>query len=354
MAVIQSPVRVCPERGLSHVPDLNISYGIACETVQELEYDASRIGNSAFIGRLNARIKRDRQTGIRYAILDGEKPSEVSEEEVIAFPMSFGMTLQSTAVMADCIRRAANNAGLRDQYGLKLPLVMFSSPVGDASVNLPASALEQVSKGNLASMAAANLELLQRLSSKKLGSLAIAGYSLGGAMAAATGLIAPEYGLEVTSMTIGGPGNAVLRTGRNLFSCFAQEARYTGAYRDNRPQVFRESAPDYGSCRAWQKIFEQRRLNMALLSGLAAGRFSDDLEGAIQNNGMPPTSIIVGTADLITSPPGVSIDQRFERLSGPQTIVRELDGERHGWGHNPYLIGTFAADTFLADAAHRR
>ncbi|HWZ65658.1 MAG TPA: hypothetical protein VNX65_02550 [Patescibacteria group bacterium] len=348
MAILQPPVSYA-DFG-SH-PDLSGPYGVACETAERIEYIARRTGYQNFIGKLNNSVGIDKKTGIRYAALAGEAPSEVSREEALVMVTPFSRTLEDTMVTAAYMQMLANEVGMTDQHGLNLPFYLFGSPMGEAGVNLSPTDRRQVAKGDMSPIARNNLELLRRLL-PNVGRVALLGFSYGGAMVAATGCFAPNIDLIVSSMTIGAPGNAVQQPSSTLLRSFIKEREHTGPYKEDRQAVFQAAEPVRSGSETLRGVLGQSRTNFVILRSLAAGRLNADIIGAHEKVSGLITGVNYGTEDLITY--GFNSSELVDQLPGSNLEVLPFEGERHGYGHSPHRLGTFVTRNLFIDATQRR
>ncbi|HSE29783.1 MAG TPA: hypothetical protein VLA77_04330 [Candidatus Saccharimonadales bacterium] len=306
--------------------------------VNQMEAEARAAGKEPngkyrYIERLSRGIDRNPRTGVKYALFTDPDRQEVnSDTEAILVPGPFATDLKTMVLIGEMTRRIAKFADCRDRFGRVLPVIMFSAPVADAGVRLNSSQVRQVKMGNFRPIAEKYLETTEEFI-PGLEKVHIMGVSFGGGMVPVLANLAVESGKQVGGLIMGVPGN--MKQGRgiiDLTQCFASEGAAMSPYLNNHRQgVFRKTeVAGVGA------MIRQASNNLALLQGLAAGSFFEDL--SVFNKRCPnvPSYMFFTDGDTVARTE-YATDKlgAFTNLNAATLPTRE----RHGVVYNQHILG---------------
>lgn len=301
------------------------------------------------------------ENGVQYAVFaDHELKNEpkVGEEALFVFnafaqPLSYDRPLGvSNLLRGKFLQETLKNAGIKNQKGDTLPIVMFASPHLGHNLKFSRGERQTIASGELTPLTDRYLGVFP-----DVGKLSILGHSQGANAAVeldniskntdlvAVGLADPvnenrKLGDLVKRQLSSNPGGDYKKSGyQSLLKIHQLDDLSTKEARDNRK---------------WQRIKRDAKgvldkaasPNIAIMVGLTKPKFISKLEQALTSN--PNAKFVIGRGEksLITS---ADLGKEIARIKAqnPQAKLEEIviAEAGHGWAENVRLLGQFVLES---------
>jgi hypothetical protein len=341
-------VRRNPESGEYLPYDLS-ELAIKAESIaSQMDREAAAVGYSRFAAWMMLESGFDKQTGLDWAKLTGADP-EVSDTEAIVLWGALGIPTTEMLPIAEYTRRLAKAAGLKDEFGRDLPVILIGTPGAKFQERLSRSQKADLRDGDMGVIGREGIELVSRLMPQPCGShqpikLHNIGCSLGTAGAASGSEYTPQYGLKVRSLILGSTPHVVNRRSRlELFRSFVIESQ-DSQYPPGTPRVF-----TFGSAspaKYWKEVLAAGNLYLGVLAGVASNSIETSVVVAHRRNSVDSDGMKVkfggGMKDRIgLHKPTLGIVARLSGLFRPDVDAMFAEEERHTWPRDLHLLGAF-------------
>lgn len=278
--------------------------------------------------------------GVRFAVLNGgSDSSEYSTTDALVMfnPFANGAT-PNMLVRGEFVRRAAEKKDVRDEAGKLKPVVMVASPgIRGSNFKLTRDEMKQVRSGDLGPAAR---ELLQAVTEKDFGSVALLGYSQGGDIVLAGVNEAYGANLDVTAAAAGDPAGVEERGVGKLGADFMKAP-------DIKPSIKRTGLEAQqvalGNGVAGMAEFAASAalhpLNRALIRGMGKNTFESQVQSALENGTVDRIVAAYGENTAIAKPSEIepALD-RLHDIDDGRLISIKVNGANHTWGDQLTLL----------------
>lgn len=296
------------------------------------------------------------EAGMTFAVLTGENPDDYSASEaIVSFnPYANGAT-DNMLIRHEFIRLCAENAGVRDEDGKLLPVIMIASPSVSSELVLDESQLRTIRKEGRFSVAAE--ELMRPVRERNFGRVALAGFSQGADMATSAAESAYSAQLDATSLTIGDPAGV---TRRGILELGIDFMRSAPTLKDNvmaggveavkiAQGLHAEIKPEQNDMLIFARS-ALNKVNRSLWRGLTRDGFHETIGNVIASNNLDQIVVAWGGNSSIT--PAEVMRREFAKYendsSGQNLTTIEVKGAQHGWGDNLPLLAKLYLKPFKA------
>jgi hypothetical protein len=308
--------------------------------------EAFRVMNSKnpqeLIDSLTPRV-RSTETGVVYAVLDGDNPEEYSKTDGLVLLSPFANTLMPhNLVGAELIREVAKAANVRDEEGKLKPVIIVSSPGVNGSVlNLSPGDIEMIRSGELGPV---SRELLTAVSAVGVGRISLFGFSQAAdlTLAGARKEFSPDFDIDgvaagdVSGNTKRGKTElgGIARIGLDFTKSGSLNDAIEFSGLDAQRVAFGLGAGVKGMITNFlPSVFTSP--NGVIMSGLAKDSFEARMQEII-TEGMIERLVVAygGEQDAISPPKNIepAMARLYERYGRSAFISIRAEGMRHNWG----------------------
>jgi hypothetical protein len=309
------------------------------EAIEKALQEMNQKNPGELIDNLQRQVESS-QGGVAYAILKGEKPEEYSSTEALVMFNPFANAATPNMLMrTEFLREVAKFSDVRDSDGKLKPVVMLASPgINGSKVKLSRQEKKEVKKGDLGPVAR---ELLQAVSEKEIGQVALLGFSQGADVALAGARTAYSANLDTSAVSVGDPAGVKARSMPRLMKDFNAAAPDLEAAADRTGLIPLKPA------RLGQGEYRRFAMSAAqpinwLVIGRALGAHS--FEGRVQElfDEGRVDKLVVGYGEKSTIAPPAAIEPSLQRLH--ERDVHEIltsikvEDAQHTWGDQLTLL----------------
>lgn len=275
-------------------PDLEMDIHDAAfeEPVAEVNEHLSRLGPQHFIDVAENALSFN---GMRYAIVGGGKDQSTTAALLMPGTYANGVWPHIVA-RGEALAHLAAQAGLRDDEGNLVPVLITGSPSMESAFGLDARERDSVSFGDSSPLADRHVELLRSIKRDPSG---IVASSQAAAMAAPFVRALPEsaFGMGMPAV-LAEPPHAKRRDFlpimRQLVNFGREGARFKKQLRDEGIDVINELFGTKHAAKNFEKgIVKEAKDNLAIVRGFARGKLARDLI-SLRLSGSP-TTVVHGT-----------------------------------------------------------
>ena len=282
------------------------------------------------------------ENGIRFAVLDGNRPDEYSHTDALVMFNPFAnAATDNMLVRAEFIRLVAKHEDVRDDSGKLKPVVMLASPgLGGSKVRLSREEIDEVVAGELGPVAR---DMLHAVSELEVGRVALLGFSQGADMAIAGARHGYSANLDTNSVAIGDPAGIAERGAMSLGLDFMKSGGMKEVVQANGIDAqkialgFGYGNQDFMLGFVPSALFS--RTNHYIWQALGNNSFERHIQQILDEGKVRKLVIGYGNESAIAQP--AKIEPIISSFDTDQPIsVTSIKGEsaRHTWGDNLALL----------------
>lgn len=310
------------------------------ESIQRALYEMNQQNPGQLIDSLKRSVERS-GSGVVYAMLKGENPSEYSDTEALVLFNPFAnAATPNMLVRAEFIRRVAKYSNIRAADGKLKPVIMLASPgLGGSSFRLTEQELSEVEEGELGPVAS---RLLRTVSEKGIGRISLLGFSQGADIALAGARSAYSSNLDTDAVAIGDPAGVETRSRPELVGDFLEagtndlKRAVAATDLDAQKKAFGTGSVDL----ARFLISAIRPLNLSLYKGLGHDVFEQRVQEIIDEGLVERLVIGYGADSAISKPKKIepALGRLYENYGRDAFISVRVDTGKHTWGDQLTLL----------------
>lgn len=307
-------------------------------------YDALAAMNSLDSGDLVKDLRKEvkhLESGITYAILRGNNPSEYSITDALVMfnPFANGAT-DNMLVRAEFIRQVARFSDIRDAEGKLKPVIMLASPAisHGSGIKFKKEEREQIKKGELGPAAS---ELLVAVAVSNFGNVALFGFSQGADMAVAGARRAYRGNLDVSSLAVGDPAGDEYRTGLDLGKDFMKAG--SKKLKESVNATSLKALKEAQGSPLGLGLFAAsalKRANRGLWHGMTMNTFESHMSQLLREGIIDKIVAGYGSDSAIAKPEKIepALKRLHDRDSSNKFISIRVNGANHTWGDRLTLL----------------
>jgi hypothetical protein len=309
------------------------------EPIELARLSINQKNSQELINNLKSQVKKS-ESGVRYAILRGEKPAEYSNTEAAAmFNLHANGATSNMLVRSEFLREVFRFADVRDEEGKLLPLIMLAAPgYRGSNLKLSSEAKKQTKNGELGPL---SKELLHAVSEQSIGRVSLLGFSLGADLALAGTIESDPANLDVQGVSVGDPTGVVDRGIIKLLKDF-----YAAA-----PDL--EARADKSGINALRPAREERLGYLKFLASmlypinlptnhetLSKNRFEQYTQQVLKQDKIDLLTVGYGGESTITRPADIepAIASLYNHNGEDSFTSIRVEGVQHTWGDQLTLL----------------
>lgn len=282
------------------------------------------------------------KNGIRFAVLDGNRPDEYSQTDALVMFNPFAnAATDNMLVRAEFIRLVAKHEDVRDDAGKLKPVVMLASPgLGGSKVNLTREEIDEVIAGELGPVAR---EMLHAVSELEVGHVALLGFSQGADMAVAGARQGYSANLDTKSVAIGDPAGIADRDATALGLDFMKSGGMKEVVQANNIDAQKIALGfGYGNQDFLQGFIPSvlfNRTNHYIWRALGNNSFEQHIQQILDEGKVEKLVIGYGAESAIAQPAKIEPIINALDTNNPTSLTSiKVESARHTWGDNLALL----------------
>jgi pimeloyl-ACP methyl ester carboxylesterase len=312
------------------------------EPIERARADINSQDSKQMIDQLQKKVEKS-QSGVVFAVLNGERPQEYSNEEALVMFNPFANAATANMlVRAEFIREVAKYADIRATDGKLKPVVMLASPgLGGSNIKLTKEQRTEIKKGELGPFAN---ELLRTVSEKEIGKVALLGFSQGADLALAGARKAYAANLDTHRVAVGDPAGVENRSSMAVAADFMKSGGLkevvtaTGIPAQKEALGFGYGAKDFAFGFIPSTLASAD--NRVLWRGLGKNNFERNVQQILDEGVVEKLVVGYGAESAIAKPE--KIEPALERLTeyDLSDVISSIKVEsgKHSWGDQLTLL----------------
>lgn len=282
------------------------------------------------------------ENGIRFAVLDGNRPDEYSQTDALVMFNPFAnAATDNMLVRAEFIRLVAKHEDVRDDAGKLKPVVMLASPaLGGSKVNLTRKEVDEVIAGELGPVAR---EMLHAVSELKVGHVALLGFSQGADIALAGARQGYSANLDTNSVAVGDTAGIAERSAIGLASDFIKSGGMKEVVQANNIDAqkialgFGYGNQDFLFGFVPSVLFN--RTNHYIWQALGNNSFEQHMQQILDEGKVEKLVIGYGAESAIAQPSKIEPIINSLDTDSPTSLTSiKVESAKHTWGDNLALL----------------
>ena len=308
------------------------------EPVQQALHVMNQKDPAALIQGLKDEVE-EAPNGAKLAILRGENPEEYSDTDALVMFNPFGnAATPNMLVRAEFVREVAQAADVRDEQGKFKPVIMLASPgVNGSSLSLDKEGRNQIKNGDLGPVAR---EMLQAVTERDFGRIALLGFSQGADMALAGARTAYGTNLDTHALAIGDPAGVedrgMVRLGLDFMKAPDIKPSVEATGLEAQKVALGKGVKDMANFAA----SAVRSDNRLLIRGMGKDTFEDSMQEILENDAVDKLVVGYGGESAIAKPEVIEPALQNLHIGHKQNdlISVKVHGADHTWGDQLTLL----------------